>query len=429
MRPIHLFALLFAMSAVLVAGAGETEAISETGSISTRSPGALATSAPSERSRPRFQAALQQALRLEDVDTRLWRLSDLGAGLTVSEIPKALTAATGLDELRERMALTQAALVRWGELAPEDAFAYVADLPETQLKGIVLRHVAIKLALEDPRRTAAAAADMNPGASRSDVIPTIARIWAERDAPAAMEWADMLPNSLTREAALEGIRYVWSQSDPAAASADVVQLPSGELRTNLMGSVAFAWASRDTEAAINWARSLPDGSDKNEAMGRIAEAWANRDPEAAAAFALKLEPGAARTAAAAMVAWSWARQDPRAALEWAWQTEDPEIRRRSAPAVFEVWAPVDPAESGRWVANLPPGPQRDPFILAYVDSVVAWAPDLAARSTRLIADDDSRAGALDQSLRHWREVDPAAAEQWLRGADLPVTQGHRPGDR
>src|SRR5215831_2027906 len=94
----------------------------------------------------RFHSVLQHALREPQIDRRLQLLSDVGANLSLAEIPDALKAADSLKELRERMVLRQTALVRWGELSPADAFVHIAKLPESQWKANTLREAAARFA-------------------------------------------------------------------------------------------------------------------------------------------------------------------------------------------------------------------------------------------------------------------------------------------
>src|SRR5262249_18484681 len=152
---------------------------------------------------------IERALHETDLDKRLQQLADVGAKLSSAEIPAALKAADRMKELREQMVLKQTALSRWSELSPEDAFTWIARLPESQLKANSLRDAAARLAGKNPERAAAAATRMNPGVSRNDTITLIANIWANTNANNALAWAEKLPAGAARESALDAVRYVW----------------------------------------------------------------------------------------------------------------------------------------------------------------------------------------------------------------------------
>jgi hypothetical protein len=363
--------------------------------------------------------ALTHALHEPDLDKRLEQIADVGAKLALAEIPDALKAADSLKELREQMVLKQSALSRWSELSPEDAFAWIARLPESQLKANALREAAARFAAKNPERAAAAATGMNAGVSRNDTITLVANAWANADASSALAWAEKLPAGAAKESALDAIRYVWVRTDPIAASTHIEKLPQSRTKNNLIAGVAHAWAARDHTAAIDWAERLADVSDSETALVNIAESWANRDPQAAAAFALKLPTSESRSQAGAMVASRWARQNPRLAADWTWSTGDAEIRNRGLSEVFEIWAGADPDECGRWLEKLPSGPDRDQAIQAFITTAVMWAPDVASRIALLIENDSTRRDALDQSVPRWMEVDENAAMRWLSAAKIP----------
>jgi hypothetical protein len=405
------------LAVALSAGAGEPGANSTAASSNTITHAASVPLEPIPS--PSVKMALAQALHEPQVDKRLNRLADLGAKLSLSEIPDALKAAGDPGELRERMVFKQAVLIRWSQLAPEDAFTQIAKLPESQLKAVTLREAAAGFSRKDPARAAAAAAGMSPGSSRTDMIVLIANVWAETNVNAALTWAGKLPDSVAKESALEAIHFVWVHSDPVAASRPVEKLRPGDTRNNLIASVAYGWAALDHPAAIRWANQLPDGPDKETALVNLAESWANQDPQAAAAFALKLPPGETRSQAGAMVASRWAKQDPRQAADWSWRSGDAGIRQRGVKEVLDLWAGVDAAECAKWLDPLPPGPDRDQAIRAFVTAATMWAPDIAAREALLIEAEATRVEALNECLSRWREVDLPSATNWLNETKLP----------
>jgi hypothetical protein len=380
---------------------------------------ALAAGAAEQVQSESFRAKLKEALSESQVDSRLQRLSDLATSLSLPEIPDALKAADGLKELRERIVLKQSSLQRWGELAPEEAFNYIAPLAESQSKADTLRVITARFARQNPQCAAEAAAGMRAGGSRNDAIAMIANIWAQSDVNNALAWAEKLPDDHAKALALDAIRYVWVHSDPVAASKDVEKLPPGITRNNLILNIAFEWAARDHTSAIQWVNNLSEGYNKDEALAGIAESWANRDPRAACAFALSLPPGEVRWQAGAMAASRWARQDPREAAAWAWNSGDAGVRQRGLKEVFDVWAEVDPAECAKWLEKLPAGVDRDQAARSFVTAATMGAPDIAAKEALLIENEATRIDAMNECLPRWLEVDVVSATSWLNTAKLP----------
>ena len=155
------------------------------------------------------------------VRDRLKNLSDAGSKLAVGEIQESLLAAEGFKQLRERVVLREATLKRWSELAPAEAFAYIAKLPESRLKTEGLRFAALKMADKDPEEAARAVTQLTAGAARNDSLEAVAESWARSNAAQALRWAAGLPDGASKDSVLISIWFVWVHAYPAAASAQV----------------------------------------------------------------------------------------------------------------------------------------------------------------------------------------------------------------
>ena len=129
---------------------------------------AIASTVDTNSPSSNFTARLQQAVARPKIDDRLAALDELGRKLALTEIPTALKAADELKQLRERVVLTQAALKRWGELGPSEAFARVSELPEGVTKGDSLRSIFPLYATKDIPAAAKAVTHMKPGRARNE---------------------------------------------------------------------------------------------------------------------------------------------------------------------------------------------------------------------------------------------------------------------
>jgi hypothetical protein len=359
-----------------------------------------------------------QAAEEKNLDRRLQQLEKLAAGLAVGEIASALDCVGSLRELRERVVLQRAVLMRWCELEPEPAFSHIAALPESQLKVNTLREAAARFARANPAGAADAAVSLPSSVSRNDAITAIADAWAHIDASAAFAWTEKILPRRLREEAQFAIGYAWAHADPIAASANIEKLRPSETRNNILAQVAYGWAVRDPQAALKWAATLQDW-DRRAAIVNIAEAWANDNPEAAGEFVQNLAADETRTSAAALVAARWAKQDPRAAGEWAWNRPDMETRRRALEGVLHLWVEVHPAECARWLERLSSGADRDYAVRTFISAAGGIAPDVAVRAALWIQDETLRVEAANEALSRWVNVDPHAALNWVLDSALP----------
>jgi len=294
-RVIHSFICLTILSAVFMA--------------------TVAAGADTNTPPPGFSARLDAACAEKKVDVRLNALAGLATNLSLSEIPEAIKAAEGMKQLRERVVLTECVFKRWGELAPAEAFARIAKMPEGMPKVETLHSVVPWYAKQDIHAAADAAVKMKPGRARNETVQMLAETWARTDAKAAIKWVNSLPVGFPTEAALRDIYFIWVHLDPAGISSIVQNLPPGYTKNALIINVAGDWAALDASNAVKWAEALPVEADKELALATVAESWADVDPLAAAEFALKLSPPELKERAVMAVLDRWATQDPQQACQ------------------------------------------------------------------------------------------------------------------
>jgi len=378
----------------------------------------VATGADTNTPPQNLAARLNKACAEKKIDDRLNALAGFARSLSLSEIPEALKAADGLKQMRERVVLTESSLERWCDLAPDEAFARIAGLPEGASKVEIIRTVVPLYARKDLRAAAAAAAKMKPGRSRNESVQMIAEIWAKNDAKAAIQWVNDLPAGFPKDAALHDIYFIWVHLDPAGISATVQNLPPGNTKNALIINVAGDWAEQDPAGAIRWAEALPEEPDKELALATVAESWADVDPVAAAEFALKLSPPELQQQAVQRAVERWATQDPRQAFTWAVKLPDQTLQEGAIARVFKVYVPVSPAAVARWVDELPAGQVLENAIGCYVEAVRLWDPGAGARLALKTVDPVAREHRVEQCFSQWLAWDPNSAKEWLKGTDF-----------
>jgi hypothetical protein len=363
-------------------------------------------------------ARVEQVRAEKKTDARLSALGEIAKTLSLDEIPEALRIANGLSSLRERMALGDMTLRRWGDLAPADAFAHVAALPEGYSKVETLRSVAVAFAKADGQAAAKAALQMKPGRARLEAIQLAAETWAGSDLKSALQWARDLPAGPVKEEALRKIYFVWVHADPVAAAPVVAELPANEIRNALLMNIAANWAALDPAAAIRWTQALPAGEEQDLVRVIAIESWANADPRAAGEFAQKLAPPL-RFRAILAVLDRWATQDPHQAFLWTSRQADRFLSERGIPQILTTCASVCPEDAARWIEQLAIGPLRDNAIGAYIDSVQSWNAEAATRLAAITSDPDVRRQRVDTCWHQWLVLDPEGAKRWLAETDFP----------
>jgi hypothetical protein len=363
-------------------------------------------------------AEIEQVMAAAKPSDRLKGLAETAKKLRLEEIPAALEAVKAFRQLREQAVFREAVLKRWSELAPREAFVYIAALPESRIKLEAIRFAANKLASENCEEAGKAVEQLSASRSSNEAVDVVAGIWAKKNLHGALEWARALPAGFARESALNSIRFIWVHSDPVSASEHIGELPPGDTKNALLTNIAGEWAALDPPAALRWAKSLSDGPERHLALVNIAESWADADPAAAAGFALQLSTRLRQSAAAAVIS-RWATQNPEAAMEWALTTGDDAIQTRALSEVLNLWASVDAVKARQWVENLPAGRLRESAIQSYVQAVITWEPSQAVRLASTLKDDSAKIQQIDKCLHRWMELDRSAAQKWVRTSALP----------
>ena len=150
---------------------------------------------------------------------------------------------------------------------------------------------------------------------------------------------DTLANELVSQRGLDGAR---SALDGMAA---------GSLRDGLTTQLAGKFAEKDAPAAAEWAFALPEGEAKSRALAETIGEWAKKDAAAAGAFMAKLPATAESDRSRENYATAVAQKDPQGALAWAATITDKERQQRAVEGVVRSWVKQDAPAAKEWVAQ------------------------------------------------------------------------------
>ncbi len=291
------------------------------------------------------------------------------------------------------------------------------------------------------------------GRKRREFIGRIAWHWARKNPKAALAWADTLPPS-DKIQTTGSIIHEWARSDPGGAADYVTQIPKSQRSLDWVHETARIWAEQDQSAALNWAMKQTDPAIRQRALRGSVGSWANSDASAAGEFALALENPYERHAVLETVARRWARQSVEEGLQWAMDLkggnrdratlaifgEVAEHDPRQAATIFgemasslpsgesrdgihsniarelaDRWAATNPSEAADWVLGLP---ESDNIQRQAVERVAdRWAfsnPEAAATwALELPESDNVQRHALERVTERWLRSDSMAASEWI----------------
>jgi len=160
----------------------------------------------------------------------------------------------------------------WARRFPAEALAWLRIAPEGAQRDTVAEIACPELALTDPSQAVEVAESCGPSGTNlmENVLDNLAQLWAERDEPAALAWADGKPPGNDRDRLFERIAFVESKTDPANAARLVVEeISPGETQEEAAMSVVYQWARQDADSAMAWAERFPAGGLRDRAMQEV----------------------------------------------------------------------------------------------------------------------------------------------------------------
>jgi hypothetical protein len=313
-------------------------------------------------------------------------------GASTQSIERVMAALPQIERRRFRLD----ALARWADREPERAYQDALAIGDRQLKAVAVDRVAY--------------------------------VWAERDLPAALAEAALLPDDNVGRAFRQAVVRRLAATDPAAMVAYVNGVPKYE--GSLMSVVIGQLRLMEPTEALEWAEQL-NGRVGEEARRSALLAWAQEDPLGAIAYSQALPLGESRQNLMYAIANGYGRDDPDAALAWVATQKGPphDLRSSVIAGIAQVDArrALDLAFSEEAnVMNVGGAFRRGRFemlssvISNAMASSAATPPELVARILAL-RDDNERNNALQIVLGSWTRNDPRAAFDWLvTERDLPA---------
>ena len=361
----------------------------------------------------------------------------------------------------------------------DDALALARELVVTREQAAIYSVFFDTFARENPATAVAQLARVPAGPGRENALRALASVWVRADAPAALAWAQRLPDAermpalesalheLTLRDPLQAIELAQTflsgpalertlflalqrltAGDPAAAAGLVTLLPPGETQTRAALDVARGLADKNPTAALDFIGQLPAGPARQLALHNALTSWAVTAPAAAGQYVAALPVGAMQDAAAAHLASLLARE-PATALAWAQSLTAPGARDAALVSVASAWAQTDAPAATRWAAAQSPGRATETALTGALSywllndakeardfvttlpaatqpaAAASIAPQLAQRDpvaalawVQTLAVPAAREVATTAAYTRWLDNAPAAARTWLATANL-----------
>ena len=124
----------------------------------------------------------------------------------------------------------------------------------------------------------------------------------------------------------------WADINPSAAASWAIRLTDSTQALPLVQQTAIVWANKDMPAAVQWADSLPQGELRTSAITALGFEGARTASFAAFDLVAGLEPSLERDALIEHMVRQWSATDANQALAWIQQVPDSALRQFPAQA-------------------------------------------------------------------------------------------------
>lgn len=331
-----------------------------------------------------------------------------------------------LDEPAQQ-GLVRGIMSGWQALAPAEAEAWIAQIPDPDLRRSAREAFISALAEQDPSVAFEKALATSSERGGGSALGTAARAMVLRDPTSAAAVLARIPSGETRNWAATQVVDALSASDPKLAAEFALTLPAGTARNAAVYNVIRAMAA-DPDAVFTWIETaVPAGSDRNLAFQNAMRTLTDESPTEAARHLDRLPTDARVEAIKSLVFW-WTEKDVATATTWAKQLPPGAERATAIEQLLRARYMSDPAgtvESLRLdFSDLPPDRVAEILSNTIVMSAGSWPMTTALPTDQLLSllpalpSDEARKRFLESSLRQMSASSPAAAAEFL--AALPA---------
>jgi len=338
--------------------------------------------------------------------------------IAITEIPDAFVRAKRLGEL----------LPTWG---PEqvDTVKPVLEDPLLDLDAATFDLLVRFWALHRPEEASMWAIEKASLLYRTSAVLSAFTEWATLDTDAALHAIDPILakyNDLD-DVLLTALVRGWYAAEGGAngLQAHIAGLPPGLMRQRLLSqTIRLRIRAEGPDAVVAWAESYPaDDDNLKHAIYRLMAAnLVAHDFEAGMQWCNRHCDGPYGENLRGIIARGWTSTDGAAAIAWVAERPPGRDRNFDLRQTFSRWSNRDTAAAMAWAAaqtaTEPPPEWMIPIFPVYARMLAHENPTAALKWAGYLPDDLEREIVTTDVVRIWLEDDPEAAESWLATSPL-----------
>lgn len=377
------------------------------------------------------EAALAEAMAAPSAQWSSMTAQAAMETLTEGDAARQLEVLARLPSNRLRTQLCVQAITALAGKDPAAAEAALDLLPDARQRANLQASILGKLAERDPQaglaRLAALAPELTAGIAGTRLISTILQAAAGKDASAALEAIDGLPEEFRAQARnsvlvgwagthpLDAIQ--WAEANGVAVAEVKASVFEGDTDFFNSSSLLMAAFSRDRDKTLAWLRTQPASSERDGMMREVI--WQGTTAQRLEIFAELTPEG--RTGAVQSILNNLYQEDHDRAQSWAKELPPGDARFRAMQSLASYETRNAPDRVDALIDGWPAGPDRDATLRGIAGGLTQNDPLRAMEYARRVGDPSVREAALYGIANTWLLRDAAKARAWLTGTtEIPA---------
>ena len=212
---------------------------------------------------------------------RMMALGSIFSGMAANNLDSALARAGTLDDQSRNMALNGIAMSASDDASRRRLIERTASLPPEQ-RAQIRQSVAGQWAMSNPDDAVAWIRSL-PADEQKPVRASAGQMMLMMKPALGAEFMLEGSDEKDRPHLYDQVASTWAQQDARAAGEWLTKQPQGPELDGAGRSFARVVAQRDPAAAMDWARSVQDENQRADSVGQIYQMWRGKDVKAAEA--------------------------------------------------------------------------------------------------------------------------------------------------
>lgn len=344
-----------------------------------------------------------------------------GAPEKVVSLLSHLAIAENLEPSAPEIKILANAIGAWIDTDEYAALAWVDSVNDSKLAGCLARAVVEASIQRDGTLAVSYFSRLQDEASRVALAPELAKLLADRDPVAGVEWIRNTASIMDLRPAVSEFYYHLAKYDLAYA-VDIYpsDMPVG-LQQETIREIMKSAHQVDIDEVYSWMESLEPRATHDYVLPFWFQGYVGLNPERAAEYIRQHPLSGKHHRPNHHVGTVWAAQDPDAAIAWAMSLTHHHAKSGAGYGITEGLLELSDEQTLNWLKSLPKGPMLDWSVAALYDNRWEQRPEVVFDMALKMTDQmiKRRRKFLEDTLEAMHKQGNMNATMILQRTDIP----------